>query len=62
MIGLPAPTPAGPLADSYESARDFLQRLPDLGSSLLAGARRAHPTATLQQLVIHAAQLARRTA
>lgn len=52
-----------PLDDAaYEAANTELQRLPDLGGALMAAARAELPGATVRQLVIHAATIARRTA
>ncbi|PZG20634.1 hypothetical protein [Nonomuraea aridisoli] len=72
MLAVPEPSrastaPAGPIdqtpAEPYDSARDFLATLPDLGSSYLEAARAQAPPGTpIAALVIHAARLARRPA
>lgn len=60
---LVAVTDVGPRPGEYETARDALSRLPDLGHAAMDAARAELPTDTpLAQIVIRAADLAWRTA
>lgn len=57
LLAVPSPSPA-----DYTAARDQLRALPDLGQTLMRRARDELGDAPMTQLVIHAANLSRRTA